>query len=104
MGINTAATYLGLSSGPFFGGILVQNFGWKSIFVTAGALGLFVLYTILRHIKTEWVASKEKPFDILGSFFVCNLPALVHVRRLSYSSDKKLVFYFKRHSAFDRLF
>jgi EmrB/QacA subfamily drug resistance transporter len=68
MGINTAATYLGLSSGPFFGGILVQNFGWKSIFVTAGALGLFVLYTILRHIKTEWVASKEKPFDILGSF------------------------------------
>jgi len=68
MGINTAATYLGLSLGPFLGGILVQNFGWKSIFITAGTLGLLVLYMILRHIKTEWIAFEEKPFDILGSF------------------------------------
>ncbi len=68
MGINTATTYLGLSLGPFLGGILVQNFGWKSIFITAGTLGLLVLYMILRHIKTEWIAFEEKPFDILGSF------------------------------------
>lgn len=67
MGINTAATYLGLSLGPFCGGILVQNFGWKSIFVATGILSLYVFFTILRHIKGEWIASPGEPFDIVGS-------------------------------------
>ena len=67
MGINTATTYLGLSMGPFCGGILVQNFGWKSIFVSTGVFSLFVFYMILRYIKREWRVAKEEPFDILGS-------------------------------------
>jgi len=67
MGINTAATYLGLSLGPFCGGVLVQNFGWKSIFVATGVLSLYVFSMILRHIKNEWITSRGEPFDYLGS-------------------------------------
>jgi len=31
LGINVAAVYLGLSLGPFLGGLLTQHFGWRSI-------------------------------------------------------------------------
>jgi len=33
LGINVAAVYLGLSLGPFSGGVLTQHFGWRSIFL-----------------------------------------------------------------------
>ena len=33
LGINVAAVYLGLSMGPFIGGMLTQHFGWRSIFL-----------------------------------------------------------------------
>ncbi len=33
LGINVAAVYTGLSVGPFIGGVLPQNIGWRRIFV-----------------------------------------------------------------------
>ncbi len=33
IGIYVAAVYVGLSVGPFGGGVLAQHFGWRSIFV-----------------------------------------------------------------------
>jgi MFS family permease len=32
LGINTAAVYIGLSSGPFLGGIITYNLTWRGIF------------------------------------------------------------------------
>ena len=32
-GINTAAVYVGLSVGPFIGGLMTQALGWRSIFL-----------------------------------------------------------------------
>jgi MFS family permease len=32
LGINSSAVYLGLSLGPFIGGILTNYFGWRSVF------------------------------------------------------------------------
>jgi len=32
LGINAAAIYLGVSLGPFLGGVLTEHFGWRSIF------------------------------------------------------------------------
>jgi len=40
LGINTAATYLGLSLGPVLGGVLVQSLGWRSIFWVTVPVGL----------------------------------------------------------------
>ena len=33
LGINVASIYIALSAGPVLGGMLVDNFGWKSIFI-----------------------------------------------------------------------
>lgn len=43
LGISVAAVYLGLSFGPFAGGLLTQYAGWRSIFYCSGALGILTM-------------------------------------------------------------
>jgi len=66
LGINTAAVYTGLSAGPFLGGLLTQNLGWRSIFLvgTVLAVGAGVLAW---RIPAEWAEAKGEPFDLIGS-------------------------------------
>jgi MFS family permease len=44
LGINVAAVYLGLSAGPFLGGILTQHLTWRSVFLITLPLGIFILF------------------------------------------------------------
>lgn len=48
LGINVTAVYAGLTLGPFFGGILTQFFGWRSIFLVTVILGSIVLLNVCR--------------------------------------------------------
>lgn len=66
IGINIATTYTGLSLGPFFGGILTQNLGWRSIFFSNVPLGIIVLFVIFK-LKGEWAEAKGEKLDITGS-------------------------------------
>jgi EmrB/QacA subfamily drug resistance transporter len=67
LGINIGAVYLGLSLGPFLGGILTQYFGWRSIFLVNVPLGLIVLILTLWKLKSEWVECKDEKLDFAGS-------------------------------------
>ena len=67
LGINVAATYAGLSSGPVLGGILTQHFGWRSIFFINVPLGLVVIGVTLWKLKGDWAGSKGEKFDFAGS-------------------------------------
>lgn len=67
IGINVAAVYLGLSLGPFLGGILTQQFGWRSIFYINVPLGLVIFILILWKLKGEWAEAQGERFDIIGS-------------------------------------
>jgi MFS family permease len=67
LGIHVAAIYLGLSLGPFFGGILTEQFGWRSIFAINVPLGLLVIVLIVWKVKGEWATAKGEPFDLTGS-------------------------------------
>lgn len=67
LGINIAATYLGLSLGPFLGGLLTQYFGWRSIFIINMLLGLIIIIFTIWKIKGEWVEAKGEKFDFIGS-------------------------------------
>ena len=51
LGINIGAVYLGLSLGPFLGGILTQYFGWQSIFLVNVPLGLIVIILTIWKMK-----------------------------------------------------
>jgi EmrB/QacA subfamily drug resistance transporter len=67
MGINVTAVYVGLSAGPFLGGLLTRLFGWRSIFLFLVPLGLLSLFIIYRYIREEWAESKNEKFDWRGS-------------------------------------
>ncbi len=67
LGINIGAVYLGLSLGPFLGGILTQYFGWQSIFIVNIPLGLIVIILTIWKMKEEWIECKDEKLDISGS-------------------------------------
>ncbi len=67
LGINVAAVYLGLSSGPFFGGIITQHLSWRFIFWLNLPMGLILLSVIFLMLKGDWAESKGSKFDLVGS-------------------------------------
>jgi len=67
LGINNASVYLGLSTGPFLGGLLTQYFGWRSIFLANVLLGVIIIASIFMKLKGEWTEAKGEKFDLGGS-------------------------------------
>jgi len=67
LGVNIAATYSGLSIGPFLGGLLTQHFGWRSIFVASIPLCLVIFYLAFWKMKEEWIGTRGEKFDLTGS-------------------------------------
>jgi EmrB/QacA subfamily drug resistance transporter len=67
LGINVAAVYLGLSLGPFLGGLLTQYFGWRSIFLANLPFGLLIIALLFWKLKGEWAEARGEKFDLGGS-------------------------------------
>jgi MFS family permease len=67
LGIYITAVYFGLSLGPFLGGILTENFGWRSIFLINIPVGLFAVILVVWQLKGEWAECKGEKFDLTGS-------------------------------------
>ncbi len=67
LGINTAAVYIGISAGPFVGGLLVKNLGWESIFFAVVPIGIIVAILIKTMIQGEWAHSSGESFDMKGA-------------------------------------
>jgi EmrB/QacA subfamily drug resistance transporter len=79
LGINVAATYMGLSLGPVLGGVLTHNLGWRSIFFLSALLGLAVIGVVLWKLKGEWTGAKGERFDLVGSIiYILGLVALIY--------------------------
>ncbi|MBS7619943.1 MFS transporter [Candidatus Bathyarchaeota archaeon] len=68
LGINSASVYIGLSTGPYLGGLLTGFFGWRSIFYMSIAICItIIVFTILK-LKRDKPESSNEGFDIVGSF------------------------------------
>ena len=67
LGIVLTSVYVGLSAGPFIGGVLTDYLGWRFLFFTNVAIGLIVLAVTLWKIKQEWAEAKGEKFDVIGS-------------------------------------
>ena len=77
LGIYVAAVYIGLSLGPFVGGILVNFLGWWSIFLVPLPVGLLSIAISLRYLEDEWAEAQGDRLDIFGSILyavaICGL-------------------------------
>ncbi len=71
LGINVAAVYIGLSSGPFLGGFLTEYLGWRSIFFVNVPVGFIVVAFVIYKLKGEWAEAKGEKFDLFGSLIYC---------------------------------
>jgi EmrB/QacA subfamily drug resistance transporter len=79
LGINVAAVYVGLSMGPFLGGFLTQNLGWRSIFALVVPLGLAVIALTSWKLEGEWAEARGEHFDAGGSvIYGLSLVALMY--------------------------
>lgn len=67
IGYNVAAVYVGLSLGPVLGGLMIQYFGWRSLFLLMIPFGILVMILIFWKLKTEWIECAGEKFDLTGS-------------------------------------
>ncbi len=67
LGIYITAVYLGLSLGPFLGGLMTQYLGWRSIFFVNVPIGITAVLLILWKLKGEWAECRGERFDLTGS-------------------------------------
>jgi len=70
LGISVSAVYLGLSVGPFVGGVITQHLGWRYIFWLNIPLGLLLIAVILFMLKGDWAEAKGARFDLAGSILL----------------------------------
>lgn len=79
IGIVVAAVYIGLSIGPFAGGLLTQHLGWRSIFLINAPIGLAAIGLSFNYLKGEWADARGERLDVIGSLlYGCALVALIY--------------------------
>jgi len=77
LGLSTMVVYIGLSVGPFFGGLLTSFVGWRAIFLVTLPLTAAVV-AATRLLKGEWTGATGEKFDIKGSaLYAVSLTAVI---------------------------
>lgn len=66
IGITVSMVYIGLSVGPFLGGLFTEQWGWRSIFFANVPMGLVILFFLIR-LKGEWRGAEGERFDPAGA-------------------------------------
>lgn len=67
IGITVAAVYIGLSAGPFLGGLLTQQLGWRSIFWVSIPMGGVLLLLAATRLRGEWADASGESVDWTGA-------------------------------------
>ncbi len=67
IGITVAAVYVGLSAGPFLGGMLTQQWGWRSVFWVYLPLGVLLQLLVSTRLRGEWADARGEAVDGVGT-------------------------------------
>ncbi|GAB4030356.1 MAG: MFS transporter [Elusimicrobiota bacterium] len=100
IGLAAASIYLGLTLGPFLGGMLLKFFSWKIIFQLSSGLSFTAWLAASLLIKSEFIAGEGK-FNILNTAIYLLLALIFS---FSFSNISKMPFLFFLSSFFLFLF
>lgn len=67
LGLAVAAVYVGLSVGPFAGGLLTEGLGWRGVFLVPALGTLPALALVIWGLSPDAQAPQGQRFDLLGS-------------------------------------
>jgi len=67
MGGLTSTVYFAIAVGPFFGGMLAHNFGWRSLFLITGFTLPILSVCTMKLIKGEFRGPHKGTYDFVGS-------------------------------------
>jgi EmrB/QacA subfamily drug resistance transporter len=67
LGINTASVYIGLSTGPFLGGVITHNIHWRGIFFINVIVGIVLIFAVFFYLKQEWQELDKHKYDLRGA-------------------------------------
>ncbi len=73
LGYSLASTYVGLSAGPVAGGFLNHNFGWRSVFIFTGILGIGALIAACSGLASEKAENRKKAWISKAASFTAPL-------------------------------
>jgi len=71
LGINVAVVYFGQTVGPFIGGVLTQQLGWRSIFYSIVPICIVVIAIIFSRMKDEWVEEGAEKLNYVSAAIYC---------------------------------
>ena len=69
LGINSTVVASGAISGPILGGLMVDVFGWRSVFLLVGTVGVLGMIAASKILKEEWISVRRperQGLDFLG--------------------------------------
>ncbi len=66
LGMNVASVYVGLTVGPFIGGVLTEHLGWKTIFIFSAFLAAGAAVCSLKIAEEEPPEARKETFDGWG--------------------------------------
>jgi EmrB/QacA subfamily drug resistance transporter len=98
IGLNIAATYLGLSLGPVIGGFINHQIGWRFIFFIPFSFALFSLVIAWKALPTDkklehYLEAPKEQWDILGNLlYVATILATIYGFTMLSTSDSARYF------------
>ena len=79
LGLSVSSVYLGLTCGPFAGGWVTQQFGWRAVFLFHIPAVLLVIILGLVNLKGEWRGPAGQKFDFPGALiYAATVVALMY--------------------------
>lgn len=70
LGVLSATTFLGFAVGPFLGGIITYQFGWRYIFWFLFLVNFTVLLITHFRCRSDWREDQGETFDSTGAIFL----------------------------------